>query len=684
MSIKYLSLRAKVLLSSSFIFVFFVILGVISVYSIGTLTKTNRWVDHTHNVIGKADQIVASVVNMETGMRGYLLAGKEEFLEPYNAGNETFHSLIAELQNTVSDNPPQVALLGDVEKIIEDWHANVTKPMIQLRKDIGDSKSMNHMASLIQEEKGKQYFDSFRKKVKIFEERAGEILGEEFSGGKSLLIAAINMETGVRGFLLAGKDSFLEPYNAGKSDFYAKVKELKSLVSKFPAQVQLLNEIESTLTEWDEKVVSEAVNLRREIGLAKTMDHMANLVAQAKGKQYVDKFRSEIKVFIDKESYLMGVRQEAAKNTVRNSYASLALCFFVALIASIFISVFLSRTVLDFSKIVDEITKSTSHFHMTSRQMNNVSKTLSENVNHQAASVEETSTSMEEISGIVQNNVKLAEESQALSEDVQQKMLELEGAMAKISASNQQIESLVKIIDEIGAKTAIINEIVFQTKLLSFNASVEAERAGEHGRGFAVVAQEVGSLAQMSGKAATEISAIVKESTDKAASIAKENGHRVDLGERITKEAGGKAEVGMKGAKQILGASHEQEKGISQIREAIESINKLTQRTSQVSKQASSSSNKLNVQANGLNTHVAKLNQHLKGGGAREGSSHQSEIQDSHLRLVHDEENMSGEGHYLPDEMSYSDQNAHEPLKKVVGGGFGATPDEDDKGWSKL
>ena len=58
----------------------------------------------------------------------------------------------------------------------------------------------------------------------------------------------------------------------------------------------------------------------------------------------------------------------------------------------------------------------------------------------------------------------------------------------------------------------MINDIVFQTKLLSFNASVEAERAGEHGKGFAVVAQEVGNLATMSGESAEEITKILDES----------------------------------------------------------------------------------------------------------------------------------------------------------------------------
>ena len=77
---------------------------------------------------------------------------------------------------------------------------------------------------------------------------------------------------------------------------------------------------------------------------------------------------------------------------------------------------------------------------------------------------------------------------------------------------SEKLNSFGKIIDEINAKTRIIHDIVFQTKLLSFNASVEAARAGDHGKGFAVVAEEIGNLAQTSGRAAVEVDDLLKGS----------------------------------------------------------------------------------------------------------------------------------------------------------------------------
>ncbi len=62
------------------------ILGGISIFNINSITQTHKWVQHTHDVLAEADSIVASAVDMETGMRGYLLAGKDGFLDPYKGG----------------------------------------------------------------------------------------------------------------------------------------------------------------------------------------------------------------------------------------------------------------------------------------------------------------------------------------------------------------------------------------------------------------------------------------------------------------------------------------------------------------------------------------------------------------------------------------------------------------------
>ena len=91
-----------------------IVLGLVAYYNVNSLIYTNKWVDHTRVVLAKGQSIISAAVDMETGMRGYLLAGQEAFLEPYDQGEGRTYQLIEELQETVSDNPPQVARLEEI------------------------------------------------------------------------------------------------------------------------------------------------------------------------------------------------------------------------------------------------------------------------------------------------------------------------------------------------------------------------------------------------------------------------------------------------------------------------------------------------------------------------------------------------------------------------------------------
>ena len=160
--------KPKILVGVCSPFVLLVAVAGISLYSINTIVVTNGWVDHTRKVLAEAAGIVGSAVDMEIGMRGYLLAGQEKFLDPYKGGEEATYKSIAALQETVNDNPKQVERLKEAEKVLREWRENVTESNIQLRRDIGDAKTMNDMAALVGEARGKVYFDKFRGQIKTF------------------------------------------------------------------------------------------------------------------------------------------------------------------------------------------------------------------------------------------------------------------------------------------------------------------------------------------------------------------------------------------------------------------------------------------------------------------------------------------------------------------------------------
>jgi methyl-accepting chemotaxis protein len=272
-------------------------------------------------------------------------------------------------------------------------------------------------------------------------------------------------------------------------------------------------------------------------------------------------------------------------------------------------------------RITDEVATASSQMSSASEQLSRTSESLSSASQEQASSIEETSASLTEIMGMVEANVKTAENSNvvatevhSMSEETRQFMESLADAMKGILESNVRIEKLVKVIEEIGEKTEVIDDIVFKTQLLSFNASVEAERAGEHGRGFAVVAQEVGNLAQMSGKAATEIASIVKTSIKEAETVAQENKVKVEKGGDLAFETKNRmvdvlrriTEI-LDGTTRIVTASKEQSQGINQITLSVESLNKATQETASTAEESSSASQQLAAQSETLMSLVGEM-----------------------------------------------------------------------------
>lgn len=367
-----LKLRTLLILGNSIILGLMIIVTAIVYINVNSLIQTFGWVDHTHEVIADAEEVLASAVDMETGMRGYLLAGKENFLTPYNNGRKQFDEHVSALSNIVSDNPAQVTLLSEIRENIRNWVANVTEKNIALRREIGDAKTMNDMAAEIKLAKGKVYFDKFRGQIEIFIAKEEALLKRRqkqaqnstnitqlkdltervvhtykvISEAKEILAAAVDMETGMRGFLLAGLESFLDPYNKGKMTFYAKIEDLSKTVHDNQPQVRLLASVEETITEWIVNVVEEQIALRRQIGDASTMDDMADLIAQAEGKVYFDKFREQITTFTERERSLMVERQMNAESTASMTKSFALIGTFAAVMLGIGIVFFLIRNVM--------------------------------------------------------------------------------------------------------------------------------------------------------------------------------------------------------------------------------------------------------------------------------------------------------------------------------------------------
>jgi methyl-accepting chemotaxis protein len=163
-----LTLRSKVLIGGLTPLILLLFTGIMSIISIDSMLKTNNRVIFTYEIVQDVNEILTAVVDMETGMRGYLLSGKDQFLEPYRKGNRIAFENLSLVQQTVSHNAAQVKRLQEMKSTLDIWNNNVFEPAVTLRKQIGDTKTLNDLETFVAKANGKKYIDKFRQIMNEF------------------------------------------------------------------------------------------------------------------------------------------------------------------------------------------------------------------------------------------------------------------------------------------------------------------------------------------------------------------------------------------------------------------------------------------------------------------------------------------------------------------------------------
>jgi methyl-accepting chemotaxis protein len=213
--------------------------------------------------------------------------------------------------------------------------------------------------------------------------------------------------------------------------------------------------------------------------------------------------------------------------------------------------------------------------------------------NDAAARLEETAAAVEEITGNInhstQNVIKMSNYANELNISASQGEMLANQTVSSMDDINSQVNSINEAI-------AIIDQIAFQTNILSLNAAVEAATAGEAGKGFAVVAQEVRNLASRSAEAANEIKAIVTNATLKSNQGKEIAGEMIKGYSNLNENIGNTLSL----IKDVENSAKEQKIAMEQIADAINSLDKQTQINASIANQTNEIASETSVLASNV------------------------------------------------------------------------------------
>lgn len=260
----------------------------------------------------------------------------------------------------------------------------------------------------------------------------------------------------------------------------------------------------------------------------------------------------------------------------------------------------MSKLKENLSGTLSQINQSADQVSAGSDQVSSGAQALSQGATEQASSVEELAATINEISNNIEQNAKNAELASTNSEHVKEqaeesgkRMQEMLSAMEDISNTSGEIGKIIKTIED----------IAFQTNMLSLNAAVEAARAGAAGKGFAVVADEVRNLAAKSADASKNTSALIEgalQAVERGTKIANETASALN---DVVSGVGDVAAT----IDQISSASKDQSDAVRQVTLGIDQISSGVQTNSATAEESAAASEELSGQAQILKNLVGQF-----------------------------------------------------------------------------
>lgn len=510
MNISNMSIRNKLLLGNCITATIFIILFSVVWNSINTMDSTSKMVEHTYKVIDNSNGLVNAMVDQETGLRGFAIGGQNDYLEPYITGKDKFQLYLKTVKHLTSDNPAQQNRFDDVAKDAAGWQTYADR-IITLRKNIREGEKSNQaLKTLIASGIGKQKMDGLR----------AEITNGEFGyAGDDILAAMINMETGLRGFMLNRQEAFLEPYNAGR----------ESLTKLLPS----LNgtKLARNVNEWVNNYAEKAIVLVRKANQFKMMDDLYLELSQKQGKAYMDGLREKVATIVGVEKELMQQRKAASEEASSLAIMVIMVGGLITLITAFGSGVLIANSITgpigravdaaeqlakgdltiqleqggsnevgtlinalqttsdSLKRIIGNMASASEQLGSSSEQLTSITSSTSKGAQEQQHMTDQVAVAMNQMSisvqEVAQNAVHAAQFANEAHSEAQTGIAVVQGTIesinkleGEISQTSSRLGQLEQEADNIGGILDVIRGIADQTNLLALNAAIEAARAG--------------------------------------------------------------------------------------------------------------------------------------------------------------------------------------------------------------